>query len=132
MDQLSDKKLGLIGGGHITEIILDNLIGNHAISAEQVIVSNRSNKRLIYLKSKFGVETTPDNQIAIQQSDLIFVNVPPSNVHAVILDLAGADLRLDQIVISIAAGIPLRDYGPIGSHQPLVRALPNPELHCKA
>lgn len=126
MEQLKHKRLAMIGGGHITEIILDNLIENKAISLDQVIVSNRGTEKLLHLESKFGIETTPDNLVAIQQGDLIFVNVPPSNVASVIHDLETCDLKPNQVIISLAAGISLYRYGSLPAGQPLVRALPNP------
>ena len=126
MEQLKHKRIALIGGGHITEIILDNLIANQTLLPEQVIVSNRSGGKLRHLESRFGVTTTLNNLVAIQQADLILINVPPSNVPSVIQDLESADLNLSQIVISLAAGISLNRYGSLHLNQPLVRALPNP------
>ena len=45
---------------------------------------------------------------------------------AVLPDLQAASLRPDQVIVSLAAGIPLSRYAALGERQPLARGLPNP------
>ncbi len=126
-----DKRLAFIGGGHITEILLHNFLGaggsaGKLVSPDSVVVSDPLEERRAQLHSTFGVETTADNVKAVAARDLIFINLRPEVVASVIPELQAADLNRDQVVISLAAGIPLSRYAPLGPEQPLVRALPNP------
>ncbi|MFK7802821.1 MAG: pyrroline-5-carboxylate reductase family protein [Anaerolineae bacterium] len=127
MDQFKTQKLAFIGGGHITQIILGNLIKGQVVSPEQVIVSNRSPAKLHDLKAKFGVATTLDNLEALQQADYVFIAVRPENVDSVIQDLTMvAAFNPNQVIISLAAGVPLSRYSRLAEGLPLVRAMPNP------
>lgn len=121
-----DQRIAFIGGGHITEIILHNLVGRHAVPAERITVSDRLPERLDHLQRLFGVNTTHDNAEAARRGDLVFVNLRPEIVPAVLPELQAADLRPDQVLVSLAAGIPLSRYAVLGNDRPLVRALPNP------
>ncbi len=121
-----NQRIAFIGGGHITEIILHRLQQGHVMPPARIIVSDRDEGRLHYLEGLFGIEATLDNVIAAQRGDLIFINLRPQAVAVVLPDLQIARLRTDQVVISLAAGIPLSRYAPLGELQPLVRALPNP------
>jgi len=123
---LADQTIAFIGGGHIAEIIIHNLVLGSVIPPERIIVSDPSQSRCQHLADHFGVSFAPDNAAAAQSGDLILICVRPEVVEAVIPDLQAAQLRPDQVVISVAAGIPLRAYKPLGKNQPLVRALPNP------
>jgi pyrroline-5-carboxylate reductase len=123
---LSQQRVAFIGGGHITEIILDNLTQGQVVPPGQLIVSDPVPARRRHLKEHFGVTVTPDNIAAARQGDLILINVRPEVVRAVLPDLEAAQLRPEQVVISLAAGIPLSQYRCLGAQQPLVRALPNP------
>jgi pyrroline-5-carboxylate reductase len=123
---LSQQHIAFIGGGHITEIILDNLTQGQVIPPGQLVVSDPVPARRHHLKEHFGVTVAPDNVTAARQGDLILINVRPEVVKAVLPDLEAAQLRPEQVVISLAAGIPLGQYRFLGAQQPLVRALPNP------
>ena len=121
-----DQRIAFVGGGNITEIILHRLTKGRAMPPAHLIVSDRDEGRLQRLKELFGIETTLDNVTAARRGDLIFVNLRPETVSVVLPDLQGARLSTEQVVISLAAGVPLGRYASLGEQQPLVRALPNP------
>jgi pyrroline-5-carboxylate reductase len=131
---LANKRIAFIGAGHITEIIVHNLSQGQVIPPHrpsvpmggQLIVSDPDPARLQHLKEHYGVTTAPNNVAAAQQGELILVNVRPEVVKAILPDLQAAQLRPEQLVISLAAGIPLSQYSCLGEQQALVRALPNP------
>jgi pyrroline-5-carboxylate reductase len=123
---IANQQIAFIGGGHLTEMILDNLAVKHVIPAEQLIVSDPIQDRIQHLKKKFDIRITSNNVDAIKNSDLILICVRPEVVGAVLSDLQASILSSNQIVISVAAGIPLSKYNCLGEQQPLVRALPNP------
>ncbi|MGE5602739.1 MAG: pyrroline-5-carboxylate reductase family protein, partial [Nitrososphaerales archaeon] len=119
-----EQTLAFIGGGHITEILLHNLV--RARGPAGVIVSDPLEERRQHLHEEFRVETAADNTAAARRGDLILINLRPEVVASVIPELVRAGLSRDQVVISLAAGIPLSRYAVLGPEQPLVRGLPNP------
>ena len=123
---LANQTIAFIGGGHIAEIIIHNLVKGGVIPPGKIIVSDPDPSRRLQLTDQFNVSSVPDNVAAVKSGDLILICVRPQVVEGIILDLLSAQLRPDQVVISIAAGIPLSTYTKLGENQPLVRALPNP------
>jgi len=123
---MTNQRIAFIGGGHITEIILRRLGEGLATGQAEFIASDRDEERLRHLGELFRIETTTDNVAAARRGDFIFVNLRPEIVPAVLPDLLAAQFTSDQVVISLAAGIPLDCYALLGERQPLVRALPNP------
>jgi pyrroline-5-carboxylate reductase len=123
---LADQQITFIGGGHIAEIIIHNLTQGQVVPREKIIASDPAISRRQHLSVRFGITIAANNVEAIQQGDLILVCVRPGVVKEIVADLQAAHLRPGQVVISIAAGIPLSTYRPLGNRQPLVRALPNP------
>ncbi|MEM7117024.1 MAG: pyrroline-5-carboxylate reductase [Chloroflexota bacterium] len=119
-------RLAFIGGGHITEILLDNWVSGGVVAPEQAVVSSRGKERLTKLRERFEVAILQDNVAAVQGADLIFINVRPEVVETVVGELRTTDLTPHQLIISLAAGIPLAKYGRLSPQQPLVRAMPNP------
>lgn len=123
---VANQTIAFLGGGHITEIILHRLRHMKMVPPAQFIVSDPDEGRLGHLRELFGIETTPDNVTAAVRGDLIFINLRPEVVPVVLRDLLAARLRANQVVISLAAGIPLSRYASLGERQPVVRAVPNP------
>jgi pyrroline-5-carboxylate reductase len=123
---LNNKQVAFIGGGHITEIIVGNLIRTQTVSPDRIIVSDPDKDRLQTLCSKHSIETAVDNIDAVNRGDFIFINVLPQVVPEVIEELVRKPIPEDKVIISIAGGVPIERYRPLGERLPVVRALPNP------
>ena len=123
---LKERKIAFIGGGHITEIILSNLTGKNQAVAKRLIVSDPVREKGQHLKRAYGVSVARDNLEAVAAGDIIFINVLPDVVGEVVQELKGAGLQSDRLIVTVAAGIPMKTYEDLGSHIPVVRALPNP------
>jgi pyrroline-5-carboxylate reductase len=123
---LNNLNITFIGGGHIAEIIIQNLTRKAAMPPKQIIVSDPSVARCQHLVERFDITIAANNVVAAQRGKLILVCVRPEVVQKILPDLLEAELGLDQVVISVAAGVKLQAYQALGIQHPLVRALPNP------
>ena len=123
---LKNHTIAFIGGGHITEIIVSNLTKTDKIDHQHLIVSDPVKEKGRYLEKAYGVSIAEDNQAAVLAGNFIFINVLPHVVDEVVAELKGSDFPDNKVIISVAAGIPMKTYEPLGSRLPVVRALPNP------
>lgn len=123
---LTNLRIAFIGGGHISEIIIHNLTARKEVPADHIIVSDPAEPRRQYMTERYGIRIANDNIKAAQSGDLIMICVRPNIVATIMPDLQAANLHSGQVLISVAAGIPLRTYEQIGNQPQIVRALPNP------
>lgn len=123
---LKQRTIAFIGGGHITSIILENLTRSGKTAGNQPIVSDPDLQKLESLQKKFSIQTSESNRQALGTADFIFFNVLPQVVSPVLNELREHKFPKDKVIISLAAGIPMRTYAVLGEDIPVVRALPNP------
>jgi pyrroline-5-carboxylate reductase len=123
---LKQRTIAFIGGGHITSIILENLTRSGKTAGNQPIVSDPDLQKLESLQKKFSIQTSESNRQALGTADFIFFNVLPRVVNPVLNELKEEKFPKDKVIISLAAGIPMRTYAVLGEDIPVVRALPNP------
>jgi len=122
---LKAKTLGFIGGGNMAEALVKGLLHAKVLPPEDIIVSDVKTERLDWLKETHGVTTTTDNHDLVKRSDVVVLSVKPQVFDKVISAIA-KDLRADQLVISVAAGVPvsaIESRLPDGAH--VVRSMPN-------
>ncbi|KAJ2403046.1 hypothetical protein GGI23_000265 [Coemansia sp. RSA 2559] len=131
-----------IGGGNMCEAILSGLLStSHPVS--RIRVSEPFDQRREYLTGKYGISVHADNKDAITAgtpADVVVLAVKPQVVGAVVRDVAPALLQLKPLVISIVAGVAIKDFArwlhPNGSASeaassassdvvPFVRLMPN-------
>jgi pyrroline-5-carboxylate reductase len=128
---LHERTLALVGGGYISEVILTVLLNTRTMAPDQFVVSDPRLERLRYLSDNFRVHTVPDNVSAVTRGDFVFINVLPHVVEEVISELASelpdADMWADRLIVTVAAGITMRQYSRLSPELPVVRALPNPQ-----
>jgi pyrroline-5-carboxylate reductase len=119
------KTLGFLGAGNMAEALGRGLLHAKVMAPENIIVSDVKLERLTQLHTDHGVRTTADNHELVRQSDVIVLSVKPQVIDK-LLDAVGADVRPHQLVISVAAGVPL---SPIEARLPpgarVVRTMPN-------
>ncbi len=108
MDKLDNKKIAIIGVGHIGNSLFKGFV-NSGVKKENIILSNKSD----------------DNRKAARQADTILIAVKPLIVKQVLIDLK--DVIKDKLILSVAAGIStdhIQRYLENDS-QKIIRLMPN-------
>jgi len=123
---LNERKIAFIGAGHITNIILDNLLKSEKISSDFLIFSDPDRSKLQRLYEKYEIKIAQDNFDAVDKADFIFINVPPQVAGNVISELSQKKVSKSKLIITLAAGISINAYDKLGENIPVVRVLPNP------
>lgn len=121
---LKSMKIGFIGAGNMTQALIKRMVESKEIKPDHILVSNRTEGKLLKLSEQFHVQTRSHNQEIIAECDVIILAVKPQDFSTALEGLTG-HFNKNQIVISLAAGIPfdsLEKQIPSGR---LVRLMPN-------
>ncbi len=122
---LSNIKLGIIGGGQMAEAIVKGLLSKKALLPEQIFVSDITSDRLEYLKKNYEVNTTDDNLIVAAHCNTIILAVKPQVIDKVLEGLC-CKITIKHLVMSIAAGIPIsRLEAGLDQNCRVIRIMPN-------
>jgi pyrroline-5-carboxylate reductase len=122
---MKTKTLGFIGAGNMAAALVKGLLHANVVPSEGIIVSDVKPERLAHLGEEHGIRTTQDNHELVKACDVIVLSVKPQVIDKV-LALIGADVKSEQLVISVAAGVPVSAIEarlPEGTH--VVRTMPN-------
>jgi pyrroline-5-carboxylate reductase len=125
MGILVDMKLCFIGCGNMGEALVSGLVQSGSARPENITCTDIREERLQELSSRYGVRTTSKNIDAAQQSQVVIYAVKPQLMAEVLKETA-AELDLSKLVISIAAGVPLRAIESLLQKElRLIRVMPN-------
>lgn len=119
-----DKCIGFIGAGHITEMLISRIIETGSVVPSRLSISDINKDRVLFLEEKFGLSGVEDNRELFQNCKHVFFCIHPPIVQKVLDDLYGLDIS-DKVIVSIAAGIPMKTYRYLGNIA-VIRAIPNP------
>ena len=118
------KRFGFIGGGVMAEAILRALLQADLVDRGEVTVSEPLAPRRRALAT-LGVEVVRTNREAVAGADVLLLAVKPGVIPAALAEF-GQELQPSQLVISIAAGVPLaRIEELLAEGVPAVRVMPN-------
>lgn len=122
---LKNQMIGFIGAGHMAETLFSGLIQSKQSNPDRIICSDVRKERLAELETQYGIQTTTDNQAVIGKADIIVYAIKPQIMADVLKETVDA-LDMNQLVISIAAGVPLAAIESM-THKDLrlIRAMPN-------
>ena len=123
---LKNRTIAFIGAGHITRIIVSNLVKADKINPRRLIASDPVKEKLEDLRTKFGISVAEDNLEAVHTADFVFINVLPNLVGEVVEEFKINGFPKGKVIITVAGGIPMSTYGDLGDRLAIVRALPNP------
>ena len=124
-ERLRGRKIGFLGGGNMAEALIRGLLHSHLVGAEQIRASDVKEERLAELREKYAIETSQDNEALAGWADVLVIAVKPQIVDRILAPLA-AGLQASDLVISIAAGVPIEAIEarlPEGAR--VVRTMPN-------
>jgi pyrroline-5-carboxylate reductase len=117
--------IGFVGAGNMAAALLQGLLRGGRFTPDQIVASDVRPGRLTELGKAHGIRTTSDNIALFRDCDVIVLAVKPQVIDTVLLEV-GMFVRAEQVVVSIAAGVPLAHIEsrlPSGSR--VIRAMPN-------
>lgn len=119
------EPLAILGTGALGEALLSGLLGSGMLEAQQARCAVRREERAAELADRYGVEATTDPRAAAEQARMVVLAVKPQQLDA-LLAVVGGQLRPEQTVLSLAAGVPTaRIEAALPDGVPVVRAMVN-------
>ncbi len=117
--------VAFLGAGNMAGALIKGLLDAGRNRPDQIIASDIRKERLAELRKDFGIKTESDNRRALQSAGLVVLSTKPQVFPTLLPEIADS-VRPDQLVLSIAAGVPLsviESSLPSGSR--VIRAMPN-------
>jgi pyrroline-5-carboxylate reductase len=121
---MSDKSIGIIGGGRIARILLEGWTRAQKVPAS-VTVSDPNAEVLAKLKARFpGIRTSPDNAQAAA-GDIVFLAVHPPVMADTAAGVKGV-IKSNAVVVSLAPKFSMSKLTDLlGGFPRLARVIPN-------
>jgi pyrroline-5-carboxylate reductase len=117
--------IAFLGAGQMAEAFVRGLLRAELVRPRHVWLSDIRPGRAQQLADELNLNAATSNLDAISAAELILVSVKPQDV-ASLLDEIGADVKSDQLVVSIAAGVQLSTLERrLPHHPPVIRVMPN-------
>jgi len=128
---MEDSKILFIGTGVMSEGIIKELLRDNMVSADDIIINNRTSSKMIRLIEHYGVSCCNDVIEGINSADIIVIGVKPQDLNDVLKVINRAQNKT-AVIVSIAAGrsIPsMEEY--LGKNRKIIRVMPNPLVDVK-
>lgn len=120
-----NKKIGFIGCGNMGSAMALGILKSGISTKENIIASCSREESAKRIREELGVKTTLDNKEVCKESDIIFLAVKPYMYEKVIKEIRDF-VNLDKIIVTIAAGIDLKDVeGWFNKDTKVVKTMPN-------
>ncbi|RAI67369.1 pyrroline-5-carboxylate reductase [Pseudomonas fluorescens] len=120
---MSKTRIAFIGAGNMAASLIGGLRAK-GLEAAQIRASDPGEETRARVSAEHGIETFADNAQAIVGADVVVLAVKPQAMKAVCQALR-PNLKPDQLVVSIAAGITCASMNNWLGAQPIVRCMPN-------
>jgi pyrroline-5-carboxylate reductase len=124
MDVDLGTPIAVLGGGVMGEALVAAML-RAGVPASNLVVAEKAVSRAAELAQRHGVRTTGNLLEAVAGAGVVVIALKPKDVAAALAEL-GPALTDATLVVSVAAGLPLRFYEsrlPTGT--PVVRVMPN-------
>ena len=104
---MENRKIGMLGTGNMASALIRGLLSSHTLRPEQIRGSDLRAEHLAELEQRYGIKTHTDNRELLAWANVLVLAVKPQVIDRV-LDQVSSEINSDTLVISIAAGVPLR------------------------
>jgi len=119
----ANTRLGFIGAGQMAEAIARGLKNAGVVSADRMFAADISVNRCQVFES-FGTCICPSNAKVAEKSNVLILAVKPQVAEIVVTDLKSS-LSKEHLLVSIAAGIAIKDLQAWAGEARIVRVMPN-------
>ncbi|HEY3669130.1 MAG TPA: pyrroline-5-carboxylate reductase [Polyangiaceae bacterium] len=122
---MENRKIGMLGTGNMASALVRGLLSSKTLRPDQIRGSDVRAEHLAELERKYAIQTTTNNSELLAWANVVVLAVKPQVIDRVLDQVAG-DFNSDTLVISVAAGVPIRSIEarlPAGAR--VLRAMPN-------
>lgn len=98
------ERIAILGAGKMGGILLQAFLSTGLFQPEQVTATVAHEPRAETLSAQWQVAVTTDNVAAVRDADVVLLGVKPTQVEALVRDIAPA-LRPGVLILSIAASV---------------------------
>ena len=120
---MSKTRIAFIGAGNMAASLIGGLRAK-GLEAAQIRASDPGAETRSKVAAEHGIAVFADNAEAIKDSDVVVLAVKPQAMKAV-CEAIRPNLKPNQLVVSIAAGITCASMNNWLGAQPIVRCMPN-------
>jgi pyrroline-5-carboxylate reductase len=113
-----------LGAGQMAEALIRGTLGAGLVAPDQILATDIRPDRLEYLQRELGIRTETDNRRGLPFGRLIVIAVKPQDAGKLLAEIAPA-MTPGQTLVSIAAGVTLRQLEALPPARPVVRVMPN-------
>ena len=118
-------KIAFLGAGNMAEALVAGIIKSKLAGNDCLLATDISPTRLSVLKDRYQLRTGSKNSDAVLWADVIILCVKPQVINEVLMEIQ-AEVSDEQLIISVAAGVPIKNIqDKVGHTIPLIRAMPN-------
>jgi pyrroline-5-carboxylate reductase len=122
---MENRKIGMLGTGNMASALVRGLLSSKTLRPDQIRGSDVRAEHLAELEQKYGIKTTTNNSELLAWANVVVLAVKPQVIDRVLDQVAG-DFSSDTLVISVAAGVPIRAIeARLPSGARVLRAMPN-------
>jgi len=115
--------VAILGAGAIGEALATGLLAA-GWAPDEIVLAARREDRCAEIERATGLRCTLDVIDAVRSRQVVVVAVKPSDVGHLLRQLDGV-INDDQVVVSLAAGVPIRVFETALGGVPVIRAMPN-------
>ncbi len=120
-----DNIIGFIGAGNMGSALIAGIVEGKKFKAGQLVVSDIKEEKADNLAQKYHVRKADSNQILIKECSTIILAVKPKEIKSALEDVKN-EIRDDHLLISIAAGVPIKAIRDILDRDlSIIRVMPN-------
>jgi pyrroline-5-carboxylate reductase len=122
---MKQQTIGFIGGGNMAHALIGGLVAD-GFPPDHIRVADLERDKLAALAHQFQVHVSEDNNAVAAHSEIVVLAVKPQVLAGVARSIAAAVQTRRALVISIAAGVRVKDLQRwLGEDTAIVRCMPN-------
>ncbi len=120
------KRIAVLGAGNIGGALIGGILNGGVADRKHIVATDRSPERVKEISRQYHIKATAGGNVeAAQWADIVILSVKPGTLPGVLEEIREV-LRGDQILISVAAAVPISLIeGIVRKRIPIFRAMPN-------
>ena len=122
------KKIVFIGGGMMAEAIISGMLKSAIVKPANIVVTDVNKSRLEYLSEVYKVTAVDNTIMALQDASIVFLSIKPQVFLSSLDKKVVQNIPAKAIIVSIMAGIELKDLSVVLPKNLAIRVMPNTPL----